>query len=263
MVRLQATILLAALGLSLAGAVVPAEAERRRADRKREAAVAAAHEQYAVGYTFFRQGLLEKAKDSLEQALRHQSDYPEALYVLGMVHLELDEPKQALSLFRRCLEANPYFTEAHNLLGLAHAKLGDHEAALREFEAVKADVNFPTPEVAHFNIGKLFAEADDCAEALVHLRRATELNAAFGRAWLLLGDCRERLGRLALARDAFDRAAELMPDDPSVRYRLGYACLLTKDVACARREFEYVRTDHPASPLAEGARDFLERLDAR
>ena len=269
--RVLATAVAATLGLTVLAGVQPVEAKRKKSggkeqlrdDPKEDARVAEAHKHYSFGYTFFAQGMLKKAKDSLEESLRLQPDYSEALYVLGMVHLELNDHPQAIALFQRCLDANPWFTEAHNLLGMTHARLGDYQAALREFDAVKADINFPTPEIAHFNIGKIFAETDNCGEAILHFRRAIEINARFGKAHFLLGDCREQLGQMDFARESLQRAVDLMPEDPSVRYRLGYVCFASKDFACARQHFDFVRLNYPSSPLAQGAREFIRQVDFR
>lgn len=266
-----ATILVAAFGLALLVGVQPAEAGRKRApkkdslknDAKDDARIAEAHKHYSFGYTFFAQGMLKKSKESLEESLRLNPEYAEALYVLGMVHLELNDYPQAIRHFQSCLEANPWFTEAHNLLGATYARMGDYQAALREFDAVKGDINFPTPEIAHFNIGKIFAETENCGEAVLHFRRAIDINASFGKAWFLLGDCQDQLGQADIARASLQKAVDLMPEDPSVHYRLGYVCFASKDFACARQHFDFVRVNYPSSPLAQGAREFMRQIDFR
>jgi tetratricopeptide (TPR) repeat protein len=267
---LTSVILMAVAAVALIGGTLPAEAKKRaskkqqlRDDPKDDARAAEAHKHYSFGYTFFSQGMLNKAKESLNESLRLQPDYSEALYVLGMVYLELNDYQQAIAHFQRCLESNPWFTEAHNLLGLTYAKMGEYQGALREFDAVKADINFPTPEIAHFNIGKVFAETDSCGEAVLHFRRAIEINSSFGKAWFLLGDCQEQLGQLDLARESLTEAVELIPDDPSVHYRLGYVCFAGKDYACAKTHFDFVRVNYPSSPLAQGAREFIKQIDFR
>lgn len=266
--RMLVMTLTAVTALAVLAAAPPAAAKRKgakqadlREDPKDDARIAEAHKHYSFGYTFFAQGMLNKAKESLSESLRLQPDYSEALYVLGMVHLELNDYPQAIAHFQRCLDSNPWFTEAHNLLGLTYAKMGDYQAALREFDAVKADINFPTPEIAHFNTGKVFAETNNCGEAVLHFRRAIEMNASFGKAWFLLGDCQEQLGQLDLARESLGKAVELMPDDPSVHYRLGYVCFTGKDYACAKTNFDFVRINYPSSPLAQGAREFIRQID--
>lgn len=244
-----------------------AEAGKRQSELrdggKEDQRIAEAHKHYSFGYTFFQQGLLNKAKESLAESLRWQPDYPEALYVLGMVHLELNDYSEAIALFKRCIDSNPFFTEAHNLLGLTHARMGNYEEALREFDAVKADVNFPTPEVAHYNIGLVFTETENCGEAILHFRRALELNPRFGKAWFVLGDCQEQLGHVERARESLEKAVEYLPDDPSVRYRLGFVCFKQKDFACARQHFDFIRVNYPSSPLAQGARDLIRQIDFR
>ena len=139
--------------------------------------------------------------------------------------------------------------------------MGDYDRALKEFEIVKGDISFPTPEVAHFNIGKIFWERQSCGEAVIHFRKALEINPSFWRAWYLLGDCEEQLGQLALAKESYQKALAIEPNEVAPMYRLGYVCFQAKDWACARQQFAQVRTLAPASDMATGAREYLRQMD--
>ena len=161
------------------------------------------------------------------------------------------------------LEQNPFFTECHNALGMVHAQLGQHDQALQEFQAVLADINYPTPEVAHFNIGKIFWEKQACSDAVIHFRRALEVNPRFGRAWYLMGDCQEQTGQVDLARESYEKALELSGDDVNIMYRLGIVSFQQGDHAHARRWFEKVRTHAPGGELAAAAREYIRQMDFR
>lgn len=263
-----------AIGL-LAAAVVlasPAEAGRRdrrakKADGERQRLQDPAHEAYRFyqfGNQFFQQGLYGQAMENLRRALSVQPVYPEANYMLALVYLQLSDPHAAMQEAHEALRHNPFFTECHNVLGLAHARLGQHDAALREFQAVLSDLNYPTPEVAHFNIGRVFWEQQSCGDALIHFRRALEVNPQFGRAWYLLGDCQEQTGQLAQAKGSYRQAIDLMGDDAiGPMYRLGLVCFHEGDHPCAREWFDRVRTIAPASEMAAGAREHIRTMDFR
>lgn len=222
---------------------------------------AAKHYQFAN--QFMSQGLLKQANDSLDRALSLQPVYPEASYLKGAVLIQLNDFQGAIAHLENALAANPFLTEAHNLMGTAYAKMGDLDHALKEFEAVKGDISFPTPEVPEFNIGMVFWEKHACGEAIVHFRKALDINPEFWRGWYLLGDCQEQMGQRDLARESYLKAVSGLPDDVNVRYRLAIVCFQSRDWACARENFTKVRDTSPGSDLATGAREYLRQMDFR
>jgi tetratricopeptide (TPR) repeat protein len=219
---------------------------------------------FQFGNQYFQQGLLRQAQESFERALSSQPAYAEAKYMLAIVAMELNDPARAMRYANEALAENPFFTECHNVLGMVHARLGQYDRALAEFQAVLGDINFPTPEVAHFNIGKVFWEQQACGDAVIHFRRALEVNPQLSRAWHLLGDCQEQLGQVIQAKESYLRAVELGGDaDVTPMFRLGYVCFQAGDFACARQWFDKVRTLQPASDMAGAAREYVRQMDFR
>lgn len=265
--RARSALLTLLLSSLAAGAWVPeAAADRRERDGLRSELTDQSQEAYKhfrFGLQYFQQGLLRRAETELHEALKVQETYPEAHYMLAIVYLELNEFERALHEANRALQENPLFTEAHNVLGLVHARMGSHEAALAEFQAVLGDINFPTPEVAHFNIGKVFWEQGNCSDAVLHFRRALEVNDEFGRAWYLMGDCEEQLGSVAKARSSYLKAIEHGTEQVGPMYRLGYVCYQQGDTARARKWFDEVRALAPGSDMAEAAREYVRAMDFR
>jgi tetratricopeptide (TPR) repeat protein len=224
-----------------------------------------AQRHYRYGYQYYQQGLLQKSEQELRLALQFQEQYPDATYVLSLLYLELGEFQRAIEMARLVLDANPMYSEAHNVMGLAHARMKDFKSALREFEAVKGDVNYPTPEVAHVNIGKVLADTGSCGDAQLHFRRAVEINPKMGKAWFLLGTCQELLGDLAAARKSLETAVQAMPGDKSaqVEYRLGVVCMELSDKVAAVQHFDRVMLLSPSSEFGTGARELKRQLHFR
>lgn len=267
--RRRGPVVLALAGLLAAGHVAAApkssQKELRQADdpraRAEDQADNEAYKQFQFGNQFYQRGLIKEAIGALRRATDVQPIYPDAYYVLALCHLDLNDPASAIGAAQTALQQNPLFTEAHNVLGLAYAKQGRQSEALKEFQLVLADVSFPTPEVAHFNIGRLAWEKQAFEDAVLHFRRALEINPSFGRAWYLMGDCQENMGQLDDAQKSYRRAVELMPREVGPRYRIGVICFKQGDKACARQHFEQVRLDAPGSDMAEGAREYLRQLN--
>ena len=218
---------------------------------------------YQFGNQFLNQALLSQAEESLRRALSLQPVYPEASYLLAAVLYGENDFRGAIAEADKAVQQNPFLTEAHGLMGNAYAKMGDSERAIKEFEIVKADVSFPTPEVADFNIGRIFWEKQACGEAVIHFRKALDVNPGWGRAWYMLGDCQEQLGQMDLARSSYEKSLHLQPNDVPSMYRLGYTCFQAHDWACARQQFQKVRELSPGSDMGLGAREYLKQMDFR
>ena len=273
LVALRIPLVAALVGVLFAVVVVePAQAGKRSKDKPQGASSGGqeladpsqeAYKFYQFGNQFYAQGLLQKAEESFQRALRIQPTYPEAKYMLALVHLHLNQHSAALREASEALAENPFFTECYNVRGMVHARLGNYDLALAEFQAVLGDINFPTPEVAHFNIGKVFWEQQACGDAVIHFRRALEVNPTMGKAWRLLGDCQDQMGHLGPARESYEKAIELMKDDVRPMYRLGLLCFQQGDFVCARLWFDKVRTVAPASPEAGGAREYIRQMEFR
>jgi len=237
-----------------------ADSDRSRAE---DSADSEAYKQFQFGTEFYRRGLLRESIDAFDRALAAKPAYPEAGYMLAVCYLELNDIASAVRAAENALQINPLFTEAHNVLGQALARRGQRELALKEFQIVLSDISFPTPEVAHFNVGRLAWEQQGYDEAVLHFRRAIELNPEWGRAWYMMGDCQESLGQLDEAKRAYAKAVDLMPHEVGPKYRLGLICFKSADMACARQYFEMVRTDAPGSDMAAGAREYLHQIHFR
>ena len=237
--------------------------EQQRTIDPEEVAATEAMTHLRFANQFFQQGMTQQARAEVDKALSIQPVFPEASYLQGLVMLEQNDFHGASMAADRALSQNPFLTEAHNLKGLALARMGDLDGAMREFELVKGDASFPTPEVAHFNIGKVFWERQACGEAVLHFRRALEINPSFWRAWYLLGDCQEMLGQREQARASYGKALEIAPSETGPAYRLGFTCFQLGDFACARSWFTRVLEQAPSSEMAAGSREYLRQMNFR
>jgi tetratricopeptide (TPR) repeat protein len=264
--KLRTIVLVTLSGIAVAPMAAAARGAAKLETRKidpEETQGAEAYQHLRFASTYLGQGMLQQAREECLRALAVQPEFPEAHYTLGLVLLELKDYRGALAEGDRILEKNPYFTEAHNLRGYAFGKMGDLDSALRAFEAVKADASYPTPEVAHFNIGRVFWERKACAEAVLHFRRALEINPKFWRAWYLMADCQGQLGQVAEARESYGKVFELEPSDAKSHFGLGLLCFSSGDMACARLHLMKVLELAPSSEEAEQAREYLKQINFR
>ena len=77
-----------------------------------------------------RQGALSEAVERYAQVLRNDPASADALYALAQIGCQEGRFSDGVELARRVLAIDPRRARAHNLLGMALARLGQGEAAL-------------------------------------------------------------------------------------------------------------------------------------
>ena len=187
-----------------------------------------------------------QARASYEQAIKHLSerrvslgltalneavtlDPANAIYrnALGVIRLDLRQPKEAQAEFVKAIEVDPRYAEAHHNLGLAHAEQRRFDEAVVAYRKALTFPTYASPEVAYHNLG----------------------NAYLG------------LNKLAEAEDSYRAALRLESRRVETHYNLGALLALMGRKGEAKQEFQAVRDIDPASPFAELAAEALKRLD--
>jgi len=109
------------------------------------------HTELGAGY--YARGQYAIALQSLRTALEADANYAPAHNILGLVHGDLREDRQAEASFRRALELSPQYSEAHNNFGLFLCQRGRLAEGLARFEAALSNPLYATPERALANAG--------------------------------------------------------------------------------------------------------------
>jgi len=165
----------------------------------------------AYGWVLIQTAQWDKAQEILEKALGIVDDEPEGWDHLGIVHLRKGNPEKALEAFQKALALDPNFA-------LAHLNVG---AALME-------MHFASPQPARL------------AEAIVHLKKAAELDPSKTLAFRGLATAYQEAGRPDEALAAWEKAVISDPADDFSILNLGQAYLAKGDKFRARRCFERI-----------------------
>ena len=164
------------------------------------AAGAAAQESPAA--VAFRQGAaaqqrgdLERAADAYRRAIEINPQFAEAHANLGAVLARLGQYKDAVLSYERALAINPRLTAARLNLGLAHYRAGALRAAAETLQAVHTAE--PSLLQARQLLGLVLVELGRDAEAIPHLEASAQAGPeeaavlfALGRAYSRRGDSR-------------------------------------------------------------------------
>lgn len=144
-----------------------------------------------------------------KQSVHHATNRPDGFYQLGRYYQGQDRFEQAHEAYRKALEVDPNFTEAHNALGTVYASQGKHEEALAEFNAAAVQM----PNAAHIqnNIGYLNFLKGNYADAVAAFTKATALDKTDQKAWNNLALALAKIDKPAESNQAFTQALETKP----------------------------------------------------
>ncbi len=142
--------------------------------------------------------------------------YANWLFREGTVAQAAGNERQAFQCFLRVVETDPARAEAWRRAGLAAFKLGKLDAAVAAFRSGHRLM----PDYADLNgeLGSLLAIKGDFAEAARLFTRATELYPRDAKNFAKLALARLSLKETELARQAFDEAKRLEPNNELVRF---------------------------------------------
>ncbi len=211
-------------------------------------------------------GRLTEAETLYLDALRLKPKHIDALYYLGVLRLQKNDPQSAIKLIDRAIKIRPDVVEMYLNLAVGHGKLGDWQRAV--FAYRKAIALEPRHALAHFNLGNALRYTRDFDGAIAayetFLREQPEDPPGHvGLACALAG-----AGRMDEAMTAFDaaitfdpdfaeayeKAIELMPDVPDWRHDMAVAQLrlekftegwLNYEARCDKEEGRVVRRAAP------------------
>ncbi|MCH7874331.1 MAG: tetratricopeptide repeat protein [Gemmatimonadetes bacterium] len=196
----------------------------------------------------------------LEELIAGGRAFADAYHLLGLSYHLVGQPERALACLDEALRVNPRYVEALVHRGVVLSELGRSEEATEAFGAARETGRAGRDGIAAHHAGKLanqhallgeaYAEAGAYARAVEQYERALELGPDYH-------DLRFRLGRLLLeagrsleAREVFGEVVEARAGSADAKGALGLACYLSGDPDAAREVWTGAQRDHPGDPRA-------------
>jgi Flp pilus assembly protein TadD/SAM-dependent methyltransferase len=163
---------------------------------------------YAEARNLHQAGRLEEALPLYQHVIAGNPGHPGAMHMLGLLAYQIGRTDTAVDLLGQAAVLDPLVGAVHSNLGLALKARGRVREAEASFR--RALLLSPQPET-HANLGHLLLDQGRLDDALTSFRAAASRNPDLASAQVGLGEVLWKLGRVAEAEAAQQKAAQLEP----------------------------------------------------
>jgi tetratricopeptide (TPR) repeat protein len=187
--------------------------------------------------------------------------YADAQHLLGLCYHLAGQPERALERLEEAVRINPRYIEAIVHRGVVLGELGRTAEAEEMFAQARHVTVRGADGIAAHHAGKLanshaalgeaYAEAGGLDRAIQQYRAALELGPSFQDLRLRLGRLLLEAGRTLEARETLAQVVEARPGSVEGRAAFGLACYLSGDASTAQEVWEALHRDHPGDPRAQ------------
>ena len=206
------------------------------------------HPDYAEAYSNLgnvqkQKGEIDTAIESYKQAINCDPSLFVAFYNLGNAFQLKNDLENAALSFQKALELKPDFSEAHINLGNIQQMRGEETSAIKSFEsALKIK---PDSIQANFNLGNLLLQQGNNASAMECFNNTLELKPDFVEALVAIGLALVNVGKLDEAIETYEKAIRLQPDHAEAHYNLGLTFEKNKAPEKATKSYEHAIAVNP------------------
>jgi protein O-GlcNAc transferase len=165
---------------------------------------------FAQALALHQAGRLAEAEPLYRQVLQTEPRHFDSLHLLGVIHYQKGDYREAARRIEAALKLNPNNAAAHNNHGNALKDLGQAKDALASYDraiALKADY-----AEALYNRGNMLREFARFADAAGSYERAVAIRPNYPEAFNNRGSAFKALERLDEALASYDQAIALKPD---------------------------------------------------
>lgn len=165
---------------------------------------------YTQALQHYQAGDCGQAERLCWDILQREPLHAEAIYLLGVLALDVGQPAQALLHFHHATLLQPGHAPFHHALGEAYRVRGSQAEAVKCFhEALRLD---PAQAAAHHGLGMALLDQGELDPAVASFRQSLALQPNQPRAHTNLGRALHRQGDLTGAAACFTEAIRLKPD---------------------------------------------------
>jgi Tfp pilus assembly protein PilF len=217
-----------------------------------------AESHFNIALMHMREGRLDAALDEFKKAVKQEPNNPFFLKGLGQAYAQKRKYKDAIEVFRKALQVNPYYVDVRNDLGMALMLSGQRDEGKKEFLSAYGDPTNPTPEISARNLGQAWMEEKNYAEALNWFRTTVNRNKEYPDGYLGMADVYYNLGKVDEAIVQLEAGLKELPEDASLQVALGEACYKVGRFTDAKSHLEAAAKRDAAGPYGRRAQQLLQ-----
>jgi tetratricopeptide (TPR) repeat protein len=192
-------------------------------------------------------GRVDEAIADIEQALKLDPKYSDAVALQSIIAVVQNEKQKALNLAEEAVKIDPKSATAQIAISYAQQAGFDLKGARASLkQAVKLE---PENALAWARLAELWSSFGDLDEALEAAQKAVALNPTLSRTQTVLGFAYLTQVKTKQSKGAFEKAIELDQADPLSRLGLGLAKIRNGDLKAGGREIEIAASLDPNNSL--------------
>lgn len=214
-----------------------------------------------LGKEHYERRELDRAEQAFHEVLALGGDhFADVHNMLAFILHERGDLKGAEKHFKRAVEINPRYIEAHLNLAVTYSDLGKYEEAhlvyerIRELEGNDKSLDpFVRGKIAnmHADVAQAYIDAGCRTEAIGELKKAVELCPTFADLHVKLGNLHRDGGNLPMAREHYATACTVNPKFVPARVLLGVTLLALGQPEQAVAEWKAALAIDPANKNAQ------------
>ncbi len=198
---------------------------------------------FSEGEILFRKGEYEKAISEFSKTLFVNVTDIKSLHLRARAYEELEQFDEAFEDYRRILNINYNYAQAHAGIGKLYWKMEDYKKA--ENHLLMAAKNDDADFEILFLLGRTMLQNGNYKSADEFLGYAKELNPKDARVYFYQGMARSSIGDTFGAAGSFNMSLNLDPNNLVALYNLGIANMATGAYHWALEDFEELLKKKP------------------
>ena len=168
-----------------------------------------------LGSYAMARGLIEQALSGYRRAIEFQPGFAQAHNNLGSLLLRMGSIPEAISAYREAIRIDPDYAEAHFNLGIAYNRQGRAPDAVYAYQqAIRARPDFV---LAYLNLARTYQQRGAPEEAKTAYQKAMEMDPTRSEAYLGLAVVLAQSGEVEQAIQITGELLERDGDDPRAR----------------------------------------------
>jgi len=205
--------------------------------------------QYMLGVVARRRGNTNEAIDRYQAAIKIDPDYEKAWFALGIAYKSAAKDKDALKAFTKATEINDYYDKAWVERGLLESKMQNYDAAVNSFQK-SIQVNPQNPR-AYEGLGMVYKKRQNYQKAAQQFETALGFDDTDYVLHYRLADTYHELGEYQKQKQEAQKALEYKANFAPALITLANAECHLGNTEASKQNYEKASRDADWRPVAQ------------